>query len=243
MERQRPLPGSARRRHSPRPDGFPISRSQAFGSRLAATRLNVDRPQRRSSCPFGPPEVGSLLRRHQSWRGRYRPSPRTVPAASSMTARWRRLSPPAGRGRLVADWLTSAATRTREAPRRRSASSYHGYELLAPPAPSTQGVFDPRHHGRPWASLIGKPTEQEAPDEAIHLCVEAVKRAFLTRDSQWRTRTSPPTSRGIARDPDRLTATGTDHRSETGAPLATAVPDRRHCLLRRRRLPKGVARA
>jgi oxamate amidohydrolase len=90
-----------------------------------------------------------------------------------MTESWRRLSR-LGSPLTAADL---AATRTREAAP--LSLVYRGYELLAPPP--TQGVstlaimgvlehFDLRAHGAGSA-------------DHIHLCVEAVKRAFLTRDA------------------------------------------------------------
>lgn len=157
-------------------DGFPVSKSQAFW--LAFRRSEaahwpgfapVFMPD--SAC-----EAGSLFRQEgvaraleaiasQGPRSFYEGALAKTLAAGLAAA---------GSPLTAADL---AATRTREAAP--LSLSYRGYELLAPPPP-TQGVstlaimgilehFDLAAYGAGSA-------------DHIHLCVEAVKRAFLTRD-------------------------------------------------------------
>jgi gamma-glutamyltranspeptidase/glutathione hydrolase len=57
--------------------------------------------------------------------------------------------------------------------------SYRGYELLAPPPP-TQGVSTLAIMG--VLGYFDLPAHGAGSANHIHLCVEAVKRAFLTRD-------------------------------------------------------------
>lgn len=180
-------------------DGFPVSKSQAFW--LAFRRSEaahwpgfapVFMPD--SAC-----EAGSLFRQEgvaraleaiasQGPRSFYEGALAKTLAAGLAAA---------GSPLTAADL---AASRTREAAP--LSLSYRGYELLAPPPP-TQGVstlaimgilehFDLAAYGAGSA-------------DHIHLCVEAVKRAFLTRDDTADPDFAPqPVEEWL--NPDRLAA-------------------------------------
>jgi oxamate amidohydrolase len=158
-------------------NGFPVSKSQAFWlafRRGEAAHWPGFAP---AFMPDGPPQVGSLFRQDgvaRALQAIAADGPRSFydgELAQTLAAGLAAVGSP-----LTAADL--AATRTREAAP--LSLSYRGYELLAPPPP-TQGVstlaimgvlehFDLAAHGAGSA-------------DHIHLCVEAVKRAFLTRDA------------------------------------------------------------
>ena len=178
MGRPRLLPGASHGRYRPRPgrlSGLEIASVLAHLS--PQTKLRVGRASRRPSCPTGRPEVGSLFRQDgvaRTLQAIAADGPRSFydgELAKTLAAGLAAAGSP-----LTAADL--AATRTREAAP--LSLVYRGYELLAPPPP-TQGVstlaimgvlehFDLRALGAGSA-------------DHIHLCVEAVKRAFLTRDA------------------------------------------------------------
>ena len=178
-------------------DGFPVSESQAFWlafRRNEAMRWPGFAP---AFMPDGPP--GSLFRQDgvaRTLQAIATEGPRSFYDGELAKALAAGLAA-AGSPLTAADL---AATRTREAAP--LSLSYRGYELLAPPPP-TQGVstlaimgvlehFDLRAHGAGSA-------------DHIHLCVEAVKRAFLTRDAIADPDFVPqPVEEWL--DPDRLAA-------------------------------------
>jgi gamma-glutamyltranspeptidase len=158
-------------------DGFPVSKSQAFWLAFRRNEAASWPGFAPAFMPDGPPEVGSLFRQDgvaRTLQAIAAAGPRSFydgELAKTLVAGLAAAGSP-----LIAADL--AATRTREAAP--LSLSYRGYELLAPPPP-TQGVstlaimgilehFDLRALGAGSA-------------DHIHLCVEAVKRAFLTRDA------------------------------------------------------------
>jgi gamma-glutamyltranspeptidase len=158
-------------------DGFPVSRSQAFWLAFRRSEAAQWPGFAPAFMPNGPPEIGSPFQQDgvaRTLQAIAAEGPRSFydgEVAKTLAAGFFAAGSP-----LTAADL--AATRTREAAP--LSLSYRGYELLAPPPP-TQGVstlaimgvlehFDLCAHGAGSA-------------DHIHLCVEAVKRAFLTRDA------------------------------------------------------------
>jgi oxamate amidohydrolase len=181
-------------------DGFPVSKSQAFWlafRRSEAARWPGFAP---AFMPDGPPEVGSLFRQDgvartlQAIAGE---GPRSF--YDGELAKTLAVGLAAAGSPLTAADL--AATRTREAAP--LSLSYRGYELLAPPPP-TQGVSTLAIMG--VLEHFDLAARGAGSADHIHLCVEAVKRAFLTRDAIADPDFSPqPVEEWL--NPDRLAAT------------------------------------
>ena len=158
-------------------DGFPVSKSQAFW--LTFRRDEATRWPGFASAfmPEWPPQVGSLFRQDgvaRTLQAIAADGPRSFydgELAKTLAAGLAAAGSP-----LTAADL--AATRTREAAP--LSLVYRGYELLAPPPPtqglSTLAIMGVLEHFDLHALGAGSA-------DHIHLCVEAVKRAFLTRDA------------------------------------------------------------
>ncbi|HSU98557.1 MAG TPA: gamma-glutamyltransferase, partial [Roseiarcus sp.] len=149
--------------------------------------------------PAGPPEVGSRFRQEgvaRALEAIAADGPRSFyegALAKSLAAGLAAAGSP-----LTAADL--AATRTREAAP--LSIAYRGYELLAPPPP-TQGVSTLAIMG--ILRRFDLPAYGAGSAGHIHLCVEAVKRAFLTRDAIADPDFAPQPV-VVWLDPDRLAA-------------------------------------
>ncbi len=158
-------------------DGFPLSRSQSF---WLAFRQDETATWPGFSDLFMPdgvaPEVGSLFRQErlaQSLELIARDGPRSFyegELAARLAAGLEAAGSPLRRADL-------AATRTRAA--KPLSAVYRGVELLAPPPP-TQGLTTLAIMG--VLANFDLASLPAGSADHLHLCVEAVKQAFLTRD-------------------------------------------------------------
>jgi len=180
-------------------DGFPVSKSQAFWLAFRhseAARWPGFAP---AFMPAGPPEVGSRFRQEgvaRALEAIVADGPRSFYEGELAKALAAGLAA-AGSPLTLTDL---AATRTREAAP--VSLAYRGYELLAPPPP-TQGVSTLAIMG--ILRRFDLPAYGAGSADHIHLCVEAVKRAFLTRDAIADPDFAPQPVEGWL-DPDRLAA-------------------------------------
>ena len=179
-------------------DGFPVSKSQAFWlafRRSEAARWPGFAPAFMSDRA---PEVGSLFQQDGVAR-----TLQAIAAEGPRSFYDGELAKILAAGLAAAGSpLTAAdlaATRTREAAP--LSLSYRGYQLLAPPPP-TQGVSTLAIMG--MLEHFDLPAHGAGSADHMHLCVEAVKRAFLTRDA-IADRLRPPAGEKWP-NPDRLAA-------------------------------------
>ncbi len=158
-------------------DGFPVSRSQAFWLAFRRSEAPHWPGFAKAFMPDGPPEAGSPFQQEgvaRALEAIAADGPRSFYEGALAKTLAAGLAA-AGSPLTAADL---AATRTREAAP--LSLSYRGYELLAPPPP-TQGVSTLAIMG--VLEHFDLPALGAGSADHIHLCVEAVKRAFLTRDA------------------------------------------------------------
>jgi gamma-glutamyltranspeptidase len=158
-------------------DGFPISKSQAFWLAFRRDEAAQWPGFAPIFMPNSPSKVGSRFRQDgvaQALEAIADYGPRSFYEGALAKTLAAGLSA-AGSPLTAADL---AATRTRE--ELPLSLSYRGYELLAPPPPtqgvSTLAIMGILEHFDLAACGAGSA-------DHIHLCVEAVKRAFLTREA------------------------------------------------------------
>ena len=157
-------------------DGFPVSKSQAFWLAFRQSEAARWPDFAKAFMPGGPPAAGALFRQ-----------PGVARALAMIAADGPRSFYEGALAQELAAGLAGAgspltaadlaATRTREA--HPLSLAYRGVELLAPPPP-TQGVSTLAIMG--ILSHFDLAALGAGSADHIHVCVEAVKRAFLTRD-------------------------------------------------------------
>jgi gamma-glutamyltranspeptidase len=157
-------------------EGFPVSRSQSFWLAFRQKEAASWPGFADLFMPGASPEVGVVFRQERLARSLEliaRDGPRSFydgELAERLAAGLKAAGSPLSRADLV-------ATRTREATP--LSFNYRGVELLAPPPP-TQGVTTLAIMGV-LSNFDLAPLKAGSADH-LHLCVEAVKRAFLTRE-------------------------------------------------------------
>jgi oxamate amidohydrolase len=158
-------------------DGVPVSKSQGFWLAFREKEAAGWPGFARLFMADGPPEVGSLFRQNdlaRSLEAIAKDGPRSF-YDGDLAKRLATGLESAGSPLRAADL---AATRTREAAP--LSLSYRGFELLAP-LPPTQGLSTLAIMG--ILSHFDLASLRPGGADHIHLCVEAIKRAFLTRDA------------------------------------------------------------